>query len=89
MDSGASSHMTPKREYFSKYQVFSTPEKVALGDGRVVEAVGVGTVWLTMLFKVSNSKNTVMHDVLHVQKLSYYCRWIIGAYRDGVKRKGD
>ena len=70
VDSGASSHMTPKREYFSEYKVFSTPEKVALGDGRVVEAVGVGTVRLTMLFKVSNSKNAVMYDVLHVPKLS-------------------
>ena len=70
VDSGASSHMTPKREYFSEYQVFSTPEKVALGDSRVVERVEVGTLRLTMLLKVSNSKNTVMHDVLYVPKLS-------------------
>ena len=70
VDSGASSHMTPKREYFSEYKVFSTPEKVALGDGRVVEAVGVGTVRLTMLFKISNCKNAVMYDVLHIPKLS-------------------
>ena len=40
VDSGASGHMTPKREYFTKYRSFSTPEKVGLGDGRVVEAVG-------------------------------------------------
>ena len=70
VDSGASSHMTPKREYFTEYQVFSTPEKVALGDGRVVEAVGAGKIQLNMLFKVSNSKRSVMHDVLHVPKLS-------------------
>ena len=70
MDSGASSHMTPKREYFTKYRSFSTPEKVSLGDGRVVEAVGVGTFRLNMLFKVSNSKRAVMYDVLHVPKLA-------------------
>ena len=51
IDSGASSHMTPKREYFSTYRAFSTPEKVGLGDGRTVEAVGVGTVRVNMLFK--------------------------------------
>lgn len=70
IDSGASSHMTPKREYFSTYRAFSTPEKVGLGDGRTVEAVGVGTVRVNMLFKVSNSKKAVMYDVLHVPKLA-------------------
>ena len=70
VDSGASSHMTPKREYFSKYQSFITPEKVGLGDGRVVEAVGVGTEKLNMPFKVSKSKKAVMYDVLHIPKLS-------------------
>jgi len=62
--------MTPKRGYFVNYRSFSTPEKVGLGDGRVVEAVGVGTVRLNMLFKVSDSKRAVMYDVLHVPKLS-------------------
>ena len=70
VDSGASSHMTLKREYFTKYRSFSAPEKVALGDGRVVEAVGAGTIQLNMLFKVSNSKRAVMPYVLHVPKLS-------------------
>ena len=62
--------MTPKREYFTKYRLFTTPEKVALGDGRVVEAVRVGNIRLKMLFKVSNTKKAVMYDVLHVQKLA-------------------
>ena len=44
VDSGASSHMAPKKGYFTEYHSFSTPEKVAPGDGRVVEAVGVGTI---------------------------------------------
>jgi len=70
VDSGASSHMTPKGGYFTNYRSFSTPEKVGLGDGRVVEAVGVVTVRLNMLFKVSDNKRAVMYDVLHVSKLS-------------------
>ena len=70
VDSGASSHMTPKREYFTEYRSFSTPEKVALGDGRVVEAVGIGSIRLNMLFEVSDSKRAVIYDVLHVPRLS-------------------
>lgn len=70
IDSGASSHMTYRREYFTKYQPFTIPERVSLGDGRVVEAVGVGTIQLSMLFKVSTSKRAVMYDVLHVPKLA-------------------
>ena len=70
IDSGASSHMTPRREYFNTYRSFSTPEKVSLGDGRVVEAVGVGNVRLNILFKVSNRKRATMYDVLHVPKLA-------------------
>ena len=70
IDSGASTHMTPKREYFTKYQSFSTPEEVSLGGSRVVETVGVGTVRLNMQFKISNSKTAVMYNVLHVPKLA-------------------
>ncbi len=44
-----------------------TTEKISLGDGRVVEAVGVG---LKMLLKVSNSKKAMMYDALHVPKLA-------------------
>ena len=56
IDSGASSHMTPQRECLVNYRKFDTPEKVGLGDGRIVEAEGVGNVHLNMLFKVSNPK---------------------------------
>ncbi len=42
MDSGASTHMTSQLGYLTDYQTFDIPEKVKLGDGRVVEAVGAG-----------------------------------------------
>ena len=50
IDSGASSHIT-SQEYLSQYRQLETPEKVGLGDRRVVDAVGTGTVHLTMLFR--------------------------------------
>lgn len=56
VDSGASSHMTPQKEFLVNYCEFSTLEKVGLGDGRIMEAAGVGNVHLNMLFKVGNSK---------------------------------
>lgn len=40
------------------------------GDSRAAEAVGIGTIQMNMLFKVSNSKKVVMYDVLHVPSLS-------------------
>ena len=70
LDSGASSHMTPNIAYFTTYRKFNTPERVCLGDGRVVEAVGVGNVRLKMLFKASRPKHATMYDVLHVPKLT-------------------
>ena len=70
IDSGAPRHVTHKSEYFTTYRSFSTPEKISLGDGRVVEAVGAGTTRLNMLFEVSKSKRAVMYEVLHVPKLA-------------------
>ena len=68
-DSGASSHMTPKREYFTNYQLLSTPKEFGLRDNRVVETVGVGTtsIRLDMLLKVSNNKSAMMYDVTHFE----------------------
>ena len=70
VDSGASSHMTSQLDYMTNYRTFDTPEKVGLGDGRVVEALGVGNVQLKMFFKVSDFKLAVLYDVLYVPKLT-------------------
>ena len=43
---------------------------VGLGDGRTVEAVGVGNVHLRMKFKVSKAKRAFIHRVLYVPKLA-------------------
>ena len=44
IDSGASSHMTKEKSILMNYQQFGEPESVALGDGRVVQALGSGNV---------------------------------------------
>lgn len=70
VDSGASSHMTHQKEFLLDYREFATPEKVGVGDGRVVEALGIGNVRLNMRFKVSESKRATLHNVLYVPKLA-------------------
>ena len=70
VDSGVSSHMTLEKELLSDYREFKKPEKVALGDGRMVEAMGVGNVRVIMVFKVSEPKWSVLHRVSYVPKLA-------------------
>lgn len=70
IDSGASKHMTCHEEILQDYQQFPRPQSVKLGDGRVVEALGLDNVKLRMKFKVSDVKNVTMFDGLYVPKLS-------------------
>ena len=70
IDSGASSHMTKNKELLSDYQELENPEKVRLGDGHTVDAIGVGNIHLQMVFKVSEPKKSVMYKVLYVPQLS-------------------
>lgn len=70
IDSGASKHMTCHEEILQNYQQFPKPQSVKLGDGRVVDALGLGNVKLRMTFKVDDVKNVTMFDVLYVPKLS-------------------
>ncbi len=39
VDSGATSHMTFQKDLLHDYQEFDVPEKVGLGDGRIVDAL--------------------------------------------------
>ena len=57
-------------EFFRNFQEFSEPENVALGDGRVVKALGSGSVRMNMLFQATESKRAVLYDVLYVPKLT-------------------
>ena len=62
--------MTFQKHLLYDYRELDTPEKVGLGDGKVVEAVGTGGVCLTMQFKVSDLKRSKVHKVLYVPKLA-------------------
>ena len=59
--------MTSQLQYLTDYRVFDIPEKVVLGDGLVVEALGIGTVRLKMVFTVSNQTITKHNLFLYVK----------------------
>ena len=62
--------MTQMREFLTDYQELERPETVKLGDGHVVEAVGVGNVYLNVIFDDSKPKKSIMYRVLYVPKLA-------------------
>ena len=51
VDSGASSHMTQERKLITDYKEFDVPQKVSLGDGRTVDALGAGNVHVRIYSK--------------------------------------
>ena len=57
MDSGASTHMTREKGLLLDYREFEKPKMEGLGDGKTVEAAGVGTVQMKMLFRASDPRN--------------------------------
>ena len=71
VDSGATCHMTNDEEQFSDFRRFDKPKQVALGDGRELEAVGQGTVYLTVNLPKGKTCQRKLHDVLYVPRLSY------------------
>ena len=60
IDSGASSHMTKEKHVLTNFQEFEEPENVALGDGRVEEALGSGRVRMKVLFPAAEAKKAVL-----------------------------
>ena len=71
IDSGASSHMTNRRELIQQYKEFQEPEKVGLGDGRAILAIGIGIVHVSMKYGFrQQGRRSVLYDVLFVPKLA-------------------
>ena len=70
VDSGASAHMTRDLRLLIGFQEFKIPQKVGLGDGSTVEAVGVGNVNVNMKFE-GLDKQATLYNVLYVPKLTH------------------
>eukprot|EP00795_Rhopilema_esculentum_P014459 gene14460-biopygen4243 len=69
IDSGASQHMSWCKERMVNFREFAVPEKVRLGDNRVVLAQGTGSVWVKV--KVEGKwKPVELAEVLFVPDLA-------------------
>lgn len=64
VDSGASCHMTPHRDYLTCYEEFEEPRPITLGDGKRVEAIGHGK----MPFRCDSFNGELQH-VLWVPRM--------------------
>ena len=71
VDSGATCHMGNDKSIFVEYQSFKRPEKVMLGDGRCLNAVGRGLVALMMKLPDGKKRRCKLKDTLFVPDLSY------------------
>ena len=67
-DTGATSHMTPRREWFKSYTACSVPIRVA--NGQVVYAAGRGTVEFAPVRGNRNLRPVLFSNVLHVPALN-------------------
>ncbi len=72
IDSGATSHMCHDKQSFVNLKSLHPPVKVSIGDGRVLEAHGKGSVHLSVVVSNDgNTRNCHLQDVLHVPDLDY------------------
>ena len=62
--------MTSNKKTLANFREFKKPEKVGLGDGHTVDAIGVGNVYIKMQLAKGKSKEFVIHKVLYVPNLA-------------------
>ena len=68
IDSGASQHMTMKKDELLNYKSFDVPLRINLADDSFLLSYGTGNVSLK-LYSNNESFNIVLHDVLYVPKI--------------------
>ena len=71
VDSGATCHMCNSRSMFVEYRGLEKFEKVTLGDGHSLDAVGRGTVGLVVKLPGEKTKRLKLLNTLFVPGLSY------------------
>ena len=71
VDSGATCHVCNSKELFEDFNPLSEPQKVALGDGRTLEAIGTGAVEVKLELPGGESKIGRLNKVLYVPTLAY------------------
>lgn len=68
LDSGASHHMTPNKNYFDNYEELKLKKYITIGDGTQLEAIGRGNIPIDVFVNGRRSSSEFV-NVLHVPKL--------------------
>ena len=63
--------MSHDKALFTQLTSLRNVQKVILGDGRNLRALGSGTVELELELPNGNSQRKLLHDILYVPGLSY------------------
>ena len=71
VDSGATCHICNSEALFDELEPLSKPQKVTLGDGRTLEAMGVGAVEVKLNLPDGKSRVGRLSEVLFVPTLAY------------------
>jgi len=70
LDSGASANMTCRREILTSYRPLTPPKRIVIGDGRSIDAIGIGRATLEVHVSNGNYRHTILQDVYHVPDLN-------------------
>lgn len=62
LDSGATMHMSPKREWFKTYKTLSSPRAVKMGDHSKQNGIAIGQIQV----KFPNGTTGILKDAMHV-----------------------
>lgn len=83
LDSGATCHMCNQQSLFTHYKPLAKPMNVLLGDGRSLQAIGQGSVVLTMDLPGNKINNCKLLDVLLVPDLAFNLFSVTSASKKG------
>ena len=69
IDLGASAHMSCQWNWFKTYHPLSPPQRVVIGNGNNILAIGIGCIGLNLDVGNGQMKYTVLTDVYHIPEL--------------------
>ena len=71
LDSGASSHMSSRRDCFTGYKQLESPMAILAAGNNAIQAVGIGTLNINIKHQDGNVRTCTMANCLHVPDLNF------------------
>ena len=71
LDSGASSHMSCRRDCFTDYKQLESPMAILAAGNNAIQAVGIGTLNINIKYQDGNVRTCTMANCLHVPDLNF------------------